>query len=468
MRLQRLLITGILLAIFCLGAVLAPPAGRSVAAVAGSFESFQGYLDPAPLGIDARFAWTLPGGRGENIRIVDIEYSWNLTHTDLVDSASNLFVYVRGVNPLPDPATAEANWNHGTAVLGELVGADNGVGVTGIANRAHLGLINPLISGEVPDVAGAINRAADAMEAGDILLLEQQSIQGPRFDPLTGHGLLPIEFESDVFTAIKAASGKGIVVVESAGNGSEDLDLPIYGGKFDRAQRDSGAIIVGAGLPEGGAYGPGPDRTRTDESNFGSMVDVQAWGRFVATTGYGDQRQGKGQNNWYTLVFGATSGATAMVAGAAAVLQSIVKARGLAPLPPAQIRHLLAATGTPQQGNLSQHIGPRPDLRAAILSLDGSQTGAGPVISRAQMKGESGRLIVDGDHFLVGGSVVEINGQAAGKLKYPAAFAVQGGEITRLMTKADVTALLPLGVEVSLTVFTPSNGKRSAPFSFTR
>ena len=82
------------------------------------------------------------------------------------------------------------------------------------------------------------------------------------------------------------------------------------------------------------------------------------------------------------------------------------------------------------------------------------------------MKGESGRLIVDGDHFLVGGSVVEINGQAAGKLKYPAAFAVQGGEITRLMTKEDVTAMLPLGVEVSLTVFTPSTGKRSPQAAF--
>ena len=106
------------------------------------------------------------------------------------------------------------------------------------------------------------------MEAGDVILLEQQSVQGPQFDPTTGRGLVPIEFEPEVFNAIKAATNKGIIVVESAGNGSENLDRASYDGKFDRTKRDSGALIVGAGLPEGGIYGPGPDRTRTAESNF--------------------------------------------------------------------------------------------------------------------------------------------------------------------------------------------------------
>jgi hypothetical protein len=470
LRLRRSVFFKFLLTGLCLITIASPFASSRLPAAADgtSLETHQGYLEAAPQGLDVRYAWTLPGGHGENVRICDIEYSWNLTHTDLTATTSNLFVYVKGIYPLPDPTVNDASFNHGTAVIGELIAADNGSGVTGIANRAQLGLINPYTEGETADVPSAIRHATDLMDAGDVILLEQQSVQGPRFDPLTGRGLLPIEFESDVFNAIKAATAKGIIVVESAGNGSEDLDNAAYQGKFDRTQRDSGALFVGAGLPAGGIYGPGPDRTRTDESNYGSIVDVQGWGRLVATTGYGDTHIGKGQNNWYTLQFGATSGATAMVAGAAAVLESIVKASGQTPLTPSALRQLLTATGSPQQGDLSQHIGPRPNLRAAISMLDGSAVIPEPVISSAQMKGVSGKLIVNGEHFMVGNSIIEINGQTAGKLKYPAAFIQPSGEITRLMTKTDVTSLLPRGTDVTITVYTPMTDKRSAPFIFRR
>jgi hypothetical protein len=37
------------------------------------FASRQIYLNAAPAGIDARFAWTQPGGRGAGVRIIDIE-----------------------------------------------------------------------------------------------------------------------------------------------------------------------------------------------------------------------------------------------------------------------------------------------------------------------------------------------------------------------------------------------------------
>ncbi|MFL6212549.1 MAG: S8 family peptidase [Blastocatellia bacterium] len=459
-----------LLTVSCLAAIASPLAPRSRALVddPDHLESFQGYLNAAPLGIDARYAWTLPGGRGENVRICDIEYNWNLTHNDLVAAASNLFIYVKGVNPLPDQAINEASWNHGTAVIGEVIAADDGKGITGIANRAQLGLINPLTGGSTPDVVAAIRRAADAMEAGDVILLEQQSVQGPHFDPLSGRGLVPIEFEPDIFNAIKAATTKGIIVIESAGNGAENLDDAAYDGKFDRTKRDSGAIFVGAGLPEGGVYGPGPDRTRTAESNYGSIVDVQGWGRYITTTGYGDLRHELGENNWYTIDFGATSGAASMVTGAAALLESIVKAKGQSPLSPPALRQLLRATGTPQAGDVSKRIGPRPNLRAAIAALDGQTTGPVPTISGVFMKGASGRIIVEGEHFAVGDSIIEINGQTAGKLKYPAGFIAANGEITRLMSKTDATAMLPRGVDVAITVYTRSTGLRSDPFAFRR
>src|SRR3954468_19695543 len=104
------------LTILCLVALAAMPmpVPRARAADGDMLETFQGYLDPAPLGIDARYAWTRPGGRGENVRICDIEYNWNLTHNDLIGATANLFVYVKGLNPLPDHAINEASWNHGT------------------------------------------------------------------------------------------------------------------------------------------------------------------------------------------------------------------------------------------------------------------------------------------------------------------------------------------------------------------
>ena len=59
-------------------------------------------------------------------------------------------------------------------------------------------------------------------------------------------------------------------------------------------------------------------------------------------------------------------------------------------------------------------------------------------------------------------------GQSAGKLKYPAGFILSNGEIIRLMSKTDVTDMLPRGVDVAITVYTRSTGLRSDPFTFRR
>ncbi len=44
----------------------------------------QGYLNAAPQGIDARYAWGFTGGDGAGSSIIDIEQGWNLLHEDLV------------------------------------------------------------------------------------------------------------------------------------------------------------------------------------------------------------------------------------------------------------------------------------------------------------------------------------------------------------------------------------------------
>ena len=47
------------------------------------FTRNQGYLDSAPVGIEARFSWTIPGGNGSGVTIYDVEYNWLQTHDDL-------------------------------------------------------------------------------------------------------------------------------------------------------------------------------------------------------------------------------------------------------------------------------------------------------------------------------------------------------------------------------------------------
>ena len=55
-----------------------------------------------------------------------------------------------------------------------------------------------------------------------------------------------------------------------------------------------------------------------------------------------------------------------MVAGVAALTQSIAIAIHGAPFDPEDLRALLVSTGTPQAAGDSRHIGPQPDLRRLL------------------------------------------------------------------------------------------------------
>jgi hypothetical protein len=168
-------------------------------------------------------------------------------------------------------------------------------------------------------------------------------------------------------------------VVEAAGNGADDLDDAIYDSPalgfpagwtnpFKRSNRDSGAIVVGAGAPPPGTHGAdhGPDRSRLSFSNYGPLIDAQGWGREVTTCGYGDLQGGANEDLWYTDRFSGTSSASPIVVGTLGSLQGILRAQGQAPLAPDRARELLRATGSPQTDApgrpASQRIGNRPDL----------------------------------------------------------------------------------------------------------
>ena len=323
------------------------------------FTSNQGYLGAASDGINALFSFTIPGGNGNGITIYDVEYSWHQTHEDL-SKAHGIPLLLNPGDSAVDPF---ADDNHGTAVLGEVIADNDTKGVTGISWGANLGLAPANTANLNYNPASAILLAAADGSAGDVILIEQQfPVCGfPNFGPL--------EWLASVFNAVQTAVANGLVVVEAAGNGAVNLDHAACGTVFDRAVRDSGAIIVGAGRPPSS----GADRQRESFSTFGSRVDVQGWGSGVMTTGYGTfHRNSDDLTNpdfWYRADFNGTSSASPVVAGAAANLQGIALAQQGVPLTPLEIRTKLVQTGSPQLGNTAEHIGPRPDLRQAIAQL---------------------------------------------------------------------------------------------------
>ncbi len=339
--------------------------------VTADFTSRQGYLDAAPGGIDARYAWTRPGGRGAGVSIIDIEGAWRFDHEDLIANAGGA---------VGTQSTDIAWRNHGTAVQGEFGGDDDAFGVMGISPDANARGFS--IFGGTGSAA-AIHNAADALSPGDIILIELHR-PGPGASGSGQDGYIAIEWWPDDWDAIHYATAtRGVVVVEAAVNGARNLDDPIYNtpdagfpagwtNPFNRSNRDSGAIIVGAGAPPPGTHGSnwGDDRSRLDFSNYGSSVDAQGWGREVTTCGYGDLQGGTDERAWYTDRFSGTSSASPIVVGAVACTQGNRRARGLAPYTPAQMRAQLRSTGSAQQDTAgrpaTQRIGNRPDLRQLL------------------------------------------------------------------------------------------------------
>lgn len=304
----------------------------------------QGYLNAAPQGIDARFAWSSTDGLG--VGFVDLEQGWTLSHEDLAGAGITL---ISGVN--------QSFAGHGTAVLGEIVAVDNTLGVVGIAPRAHTRVVSEWRTATTYSTAEAIASAAAVMASGDVLLLETQTTYGTMQN-------VPVEVYDATFDAIRAATDDGIIVVEAAGNGTRDLNnFQTTAGRriLDRTHadfRDSGAIMVGA------AKSTVP-HARSSFSNFGNRIDCFGWGDSIETCGNGSTGTG---TTTYTSSFGGTSGASPMVAGAAVLVQSWRSARALPRLMPLAMRALLSdpLNNTASQTPSTDRVGVMPNLRALI------------------------------------------------------------------------------------------------------
>jgi hypothetical protein len=339
----------------------------------------QGYLNQTTDGIGATPVWNRYGIYGQGVKFVDIEYSFDDTHFDLPN--------VQLVNPLPsnDPYGP----NHGTAVLGQVVGLANDVGVTGIAYQSKALFSTALTQDNIWNFPAAVTDALPLLEAGDVMLIEQQT-GGPRsgVDNEGGQfGLVPMEWFEPFYNALVLAVSQGIVVVEAAGNGGQNLDDPIFrsgnAGHYPfniDGDVHSGCLMVGAAKAPENFGGSGEALSRIYFSNYGRRLNLQGWGEAIYTAGYGDLNQGTGDspNRFFTSSFGGTSGASPIVTGACLLLQSAAKQKNGSPLEPEEVLSYLQATGVHQidgQYLSREIIGPYPNVYRALQLFYGDTIG---------------------------------------------------------------------------------------------
>ena len=318
--------------------------------------SHQEYLNPAPLGIDAFYAWQFPGGNGRGtVRFVDIEQGWIFNHEDIK------------VNVLPCTGLSHYQYaDHGAGVLGIIMMQDNAVGGIGITPEVSGFVISQWRPDGSFNTADSIMAAVDHLSFGDVMLLEAQT-----FGSLDTKKIVPIEILDANFEAIRLATALGIVVVEAAGNGmnskGSDLDNFIDGNNhtiFNRQSicfKDSGAMVVAGSSADSG-------HTRINYSNYGSRIDCFAWGEKVVTTGLFPRSFGS-CNNGYTKKFCGTSSASAIIAGVSIAVQSISEANYGVRLSPKEMREILGSElyGTSSlHGRAVDKIGVMPDLKKVI------------------------------------------------------------------------------------------------------
>ena len=315
----------------------------------------QGYFGPDP-GMDMDYSWSrasingLFNTRAKGIKLTQVEAAWRLEHEDLVDQG--VFV-IREGEPFADQL---AIW-HGTSVLGIMAAGENAYGLAGLAPEATM-QVSARTANEGYIVA--LTEAIDNSATGDVISTS-----------FGVHEVGPLEVLESYYDLIVLAVDSGITVTQSAGNDYTDLDNSIEDHIVAwLLRRDSGAIIVGAGTAD-------TLHQRLDFSNYGQRVNVHCWGEQVFTLACFDVEGAPpclefgGDPNQQYEDFGGTSAASPMIASACASLQGLRRDRLGNPMKPQTLRQLLIDTGIPQGGAdpESEHIGPVPDLRAAIDDL---------------------------------------------------------------------------------------------------
>ena len=286
-------------------------------------------------GINAPAAWA-KGSTGSGNEFIDLEQGWFLSHEDLPRPGGKTIRLIHGISK-PTSKT------HGTAVIGEVVGSDNTVGIVGGAPDVSIRLVSHFTNTFRDATILRHNIQAALMVAGTALIPKKQP------DDSYGQGgvllieaqlevdqggtsfLAPVETDPVIFAIIWLMSVAGVTVVEAGANGALDLDtyestsntfLWNKGAKVlnrsDPAFLDSRAIMVGA------ATSASP-HTRPSFSNHGSRIDCFALSDDHLVTAYWDPARPKVINAYFSTAagFGGTSGASPVIAAACILLQGL-------------------------------------------------------------------------------------------------------------------------------------------------
>ena len=294
---------------------------------------------------------------GSGTNYIDIELGWLPDHEDLP-----LLTLLGGQNLL-------SSFGHGTAVRGVIQAIDNLTGVVGIApetNGRFIGFFSRTRRGTRQELAfeSAISLAITKLAQGDVLLLESETIidfNGAR----TG---VPAELTIGTYNIIALATGRGIIVVEAAGNSALDMDLfrddagqAVLSRSGPGARADSNAIVVGGCLPNNTRW-IDPAHPTTG-SNFGSRVDCCGWAEQVATCGQFNPpfRRDAYLAGPAPTFFSGTSSAAAIIAGICLLVEQLSPTR----LRSDQCRAILA---NPANGTAIPGVGPLPDMARIIAN----------------------------------------------------------------------------------------------------
>jgi hypothetical protein len=265
--------------------------------------------------------------------------------------------------------------------LGVLLAQHNAIGVNGMCPAPHEARFYSYLQSPVQADSNidALTAALDNLTAivtnsgvgGYVLLLEAQLDLNPTtVCNCTRPAQVPVESNPDYFSAIaNLVQYYDVIVVEPAGNGSGRLCSLSDGSAAlwnpDDASNNSGAIIVGAGTPGEGMGGT--PLSRIASSNYGDRVDCQGWGYLVQSTSIKYQASDTLSDYANHME---TSGASAMVTGVIACLQSTHYAAFHWYLSPAELRQMLRsnANNTDQPAS-DKRIGPLPNLDSLLVAL---------------------------------------------------------------------------------------------------
>jgi len=330
-----------------------------------------GYQQPAPKGIGSHAVWSLPGGTGEHVRLIVCDEAFWSEHEDFPATIAN---------ETPDVAPGPNECQHGTLSLGVLLAQHNGIGVNGMCPapreaRFYSYLQSPAqADSNIDALTAALDSlttvVSDSGAGGYVLLLEAQL----DLNPTTGCNCtcpaqVPVEANPDYFSAIAhLVQFYDVIVVEPAGNGGGRLCSLSdgYGVYWNPdGSTSSGAIMVGAGVPGEGTLGT--PRARVANSNYGDRVDCQGWGLLVQSTSI---NYAAGDTVSAYTNHQDTSGASAVVTGVIACLQSTHFAAFDWYLSPAELRQMLRsnANNTDQPAS-DKRIGPLPNLDSLLVAL---------------------------------------------------------------------------------------------------